>query len=392
MANTLTGLIPTIIQALDVVSREQVGFIPAVFRNATAERAALNQPVTYPITGAATAMDITAAVTAPNSGDQTIGNGTITITKSRGVPVRWNGEEQKGAMNSGWYAQILGQQFQQAFRTLTNEMEADLAASYLLSSRALGTIGADPFGTANDLSDFAGMIKLLKDNGAGSADLKMVMNTSAAQNIRAKQGILLKVNESGQSDRLMNGSLGRVEGFDLGESAQIVSHAIGSVTGAPTATAAKGATSVTIATGVGEAVAIKAGDIVNIVGDTNNYIANADLTLGASASGALKIALPGLLKAAAGGAVSVTAAYSANMAFKSSAIHLVTRAPALPVDPSGKPMDMSEDIQYVTDPNTGIVFEIAAYKQFRQLLYMVSVAWGSQNVKPEHTGILIGKA
>ena len=47
--NTLTGLIPTIYTALDVVSREQVGFIPAVAKNAKADAAAKDQTVTAPV-------------------------------------------------------------------------------------------------------------------------------------------------------------------------------------------------------------------------------------------------------------------------------------------------------------------------------------------------------
>ena len=43
LAGTLTDLIPDLYEALDVVSREMVGMLPAVTRNAGVERAALNE-------------------------------------------------------------------------------------------------------------------------------------------------------------------------------------------------------------------------------------------------------------------------------------------------------------------------------------------------------------
>ena len=57
-ANTLTGLIPDIYEAMDVVSRELTGMIPAVTMNASAERAALNEDITTNVEPAANIGDI----------------------------------------------------------------------------------------------------------------------------------------------------------------------------------------------------------------------------------------------------------------------------------------------------------------------------------------------
>src|SRR4051812_24492838 len=96
MTNVLTSLIPDIYAAMHVVSRELVGFIPAVTRDGKLERAALNQTIRSPKAPAATVSDITPGADPPNDGAQTISNRTLSITKSRRAPFLWNGEESRG--------------------------------------------------------------------------------------------------------------------------------------------------------------------------------------------------------------------------------------------------------------------------------------------------------
>jgi hypothetical protein len=196
--NTLTGLIPTLYEALDVVSRELVGLIPAVSTDSSIARAAKNQTVMSFATPAVTASDVTPGVTAPNDGDQVIANIPITISKSRYVPIRWNGEEQLGVNSGPGALRIMADQFAQAFRTLVNEVEVDLALTGRLgASRAFGAAGTTPFGTASDLSDFAGVRQILEDNGAPTSALRYVGGSAAIANLRGKQSVLFKVNEAG---------------------------------------------------------------------------------------------------------------------------------------------------------------------------------------------------
>ena len=148
MANTLTNLIPELYENLDVVSRELVGFIPAVTLDAQASRAAKDQTVRTFVAPAVSAGDITPAATTPNDGDQTIGNVTLAITKARRVPIRWNGEEELSVSTGHGAAAMRAAQIQQAIRTLTNEIEADLAALHVNASRANGAAATAVFGTA----------------------------------------------------------------------------------------------------------------------------------------------------------------------------------------------------------------------------------------------------
>jgi len=63
MPNTITNLIPDMLEALDKVSRELTGMIPAVSSSMTFERAAVGQTVRSPVAPASTASDIAPGVT-----------------------------------------------------------------------------------------------------------------------------------------------------------------------------------------------------------------------------------------------------------------------------------------------------------------------------------------
>lgn len=382
-ANTLTNLIPEFYAALDVVSRELVGFVPAVLRDSTADRAAKDQTVRIFQAPASTAGDITPAVTPPDDGNQTIGNTTVSITKARRVPFRWQGEETR-SMERGFGASTIRQsQLQQAIRTLVNEMETDLAALHIYASRAYGDGGTTPF--ASTLADSAQVRKILDDNGA-PADRGLVIDTAAGAALRTL-GQLTKANEAGTDSMLRQGVLLDMHGFAIRESAQ-VKQLVTSGTGASATTDAAGyaigATTITLASaGTGTIIA---GDVIRFTGDTEQYLVvtgDADVSNG----GSVVIAAPGLRKAIAASATAITVeeASSRSMAFSRDAIILATRAPALP---DGG--DMADDRMLVTDPRSGITLELSVYKQYRQVQYEVAAAWGVKALKPAHIALMLG--
>lgn len=383
MPNTLTNLIPSAYRALNVVSRELVGFIPSVQLDPSAEMLAVGQTIFIPQAPVNSAgKDITPAMAFPTAAYQTIGSKSHSLTKQRAFPFSWQNEERK-AMDAGpGYLSINEQQIAQALRAAVNEIEVDIAvAAKNGASRAFGATA----GTAPVLADWAQAKKILDDNGAPSTDRTSVFDTTAGVALRSTSN-LYKVNEAGDGGSLLRqGLLGNLFGFNLRESAQIQTTTKGTAASA-TVNAdgyAVGATVLTLSSaGTGT---ILAGDIITFAGDTNKYVVasgDADVSTG----GTITLAEPGLRVAmsAATKAITVFGTSARNTAFSRNSILLSTR---LPASVQG---DLATDRQVITDPLSGISFELSMYPGDRMVHYEVGVCWGVTVIKPEHLAIIIG--
>lgn len=382
MANTLGKLIAPIYQNLSVVSREFVGFIPGVTRdNGGFGRAALGQTVTAFTVPQNGLVDIVPSNIPPNDGDQVLGSFDITMTKAKMYPIKWNGEETLALENGGFGVDpILAQQFQQGFRTIVNAVEQDLAViAAANASRAAGTPGIAPFGTAGDLSDFAIPAQILDENGAPALPRTMVVNGGAMANLRGKQSVLYKVNEAGTDETLRRGKVGEVTGFGIGYSPPIKPVVKGTGSGyVLSAAATAGTKTLTLGTGTGT---VKAGDVVTLAGDANRYV----VASGTTGPGTITLQSPGLrLDHGSGDAVTIANSFTPNVAFTQDALLLATRAPALP-----KGGDMGEH-QTVVDPFSGIAFDVARYVGYRQVRYEIGLVWGTAAPNPEHIALLMG--
>jgi hypothetical protein len=385
MANTLTNLIPAAYEALDIVSRELVGLVGAVNVDASADVIAKGQTIYSPVapTGEAVA-DITPAMTVTAAADQTIGTKSLTIDSYKVKGFNWTAEE-AFSMDAGPRMQnLMVDQLAQCFRAHVNAIESSLwTAAYKGASRAIGTTA----GTAPILADFAGAKKILDDNGAPPTSRSVILDTTAGVALRGIAN-LYKVNEAGESGLLRNGTLGSLYGFGIRESAAVLPVTAGAMASATSTNAAftVGQTVIPLAT-AGTGV-VAAGDIITFANDTNKYVVASVSFAGANpASGdSITLAAPGLQKAqsAATRAITVFATSTRNLALSRNAITLATRLPKFQAG------DACTDRQVITDPVSGISFELSMWPGQRMMKYEVAIAYGHTVIKPEHLAVIVG--
>lgn len=375
MANTLSNLIPDVYTALDVVSRELVGAIPGVTRDPKADRIASNQTIRVAQTPTNSTSSYTPAMAVPSAVDQTIANASLTLSKNKYAAFSWTGEEGYAMDQGPGFLTIRQGQIAQAFRALVNEMENDVCDALAAgASRAYGTAGTTPF--ASTLADSAQVRKILDDNGAPTSGRSLVIDTAAGAALRTL-GQLTKANEAGTAMTLRDGELLNLHGFSVRESAQINTATAG--TGASYQLSAAGSigdTTISVDTGSGT---ILAGDIVTI--GSHKYVVATALS-----GGSFTINAPGLRAAVADNtAITVNATSARNLAFSSDAIVLATRLPVFPSEG-----DLAIDNEIITDPRTGISFDLRVYPGDGMVLYRIHALWGWKVLKPAHSALLLG--
>ena len=380
MGNILTKMIPDLYQALDVVSRELTGFAPSVARNSSAERAAVNEDIIVPVSVPHSLVDVAPAMAVPEPSDFSVDNVAIKITKSKSYSFGLTGEEYRGLDNGVGANSILQGNIQQGLRVLCNQIEEDIAVEAANGAgHVYGTAGTAPF--ASNLGDAAEIRKILDDAGAPAGERSLIINTTAGVNLR-KLTQLTNVNEAGSTMTLRQGELLPLFNLSVKESAGIKSIEAGDATGLTVKVAAKGAKELeakAVTSG-----ALKVGDVITIAGDSTKYIVTSiPVSLAANAKFGIS---PALAKATTdGAAVTVAADSSRNVAFNRGAIQLVTRAPALPGG-----MDSAVDSYMLTDPRSGLAFEVRVYEGYRKMRMELACAWGVKTIKPEHVAVLLG--
>ena len=83
--------------------------------------------------------------------------------------------------------------------------------------------------------------------------------------------------------------------------------------------------------------------------------------------------------------MTITNSPTRNIAFSRNSILFASRLCAMP---DGG--DIAEASRIITDSRSGMSVELAVYKQYRQVRYELSAAWGVSVIKPEHMAILLG--
>jgi hypothetical protein len=386
MSFNLSSFAENIFRARDTVLREPVGFIQNVQVNSDTAAVSINGAVNSLQTALPTVnTSVTPSMTIPEGDNQTVANVQLVLNKTANVRIPLVGEDVRKLENVGSYQSTVDDMFKQAIRGLVNEIERNIGLeAYVNASRATGTVAASLFGS--NFNVIADARQIVVDNGAGDSDLRAVINTLSGTKLRQLANIF-QANVAGSDATVRSGRLLDLYGVGIAETSGIAAHTAGAGTGYLVNAGgglAAGTTTIPVDGGTVNTTGIKAGDVITFAADADNkYVVKTGLT---AASGSIVIHGPGLRKTIPNdNAITIGATFSGNVLFKSQAIELAMRPPAMPIGG-----DSASEVMTIADDVSGLVFQAALYKGYQKNMIDLTAVYGVKAWKPEAIALMLG--
>jgi hypothetical protein len=266
---------------------------------------------------------------------------------------------------------------EKAVKALANKINSEIFALYKEVYNVVGTAGVNPFGTSTLEAQQAA--RVLNSALAPMDERRMVLDPFGYANALGLS-VLQKVNESGDSEALRDGTITRALGFDWYQDQQVPTHTLGApATAAIDANATAGAVSLVLdnASGADLATLPVVGDVFTIAGNTQQYVVTS-VTADAPTANETTVGIqPALVANVTDGAVvTFVGSHSTNLAFHREAFAFASR-PMMDLETPGSL------IQPLVDDVSGLAMRFEIQREWKRTVFSIDCLYGVKAVRPQ---------
>lgn len=280
-------------------------------------------------------------------------------------------------------AGLLPMSASEAVKSLANKVDISALSLYQDIYGQNGTAATTP----SAVGDITGARKTLNAQLAPLGDRTLLLDVEAEAKF-LELSAFTSYEQVGNTEALIEGSLGRKYGFDIHMDQNVLLHTKGTLA-AQTSIAAKaiyaiGTTAITLDDSAGGTLTgtLAKGDLIKFAGDNQSYVVTA---LATAAAGEIAIVInPGLKIATADGTVvTLTGTHTVNLGFNRQAFCFVSR-PLVVADGLGS------IIESIVDPISGLTLRLEITRENKQIEWSYDILWGVKTIRPELAMRLLG--
>lgn len=388
MSNTLTAIMPKILARGLMALRERTVMPRLVNSDYSTEAKQKGSTVDVPYSTEKTATDVTPSNTPPAPSNSTPATVQITLDQWKKVDFHLTDND---ILKINAQKDFIPLEMQESVNALARAINLHIHQQYKGVYGYVGTAGTTPFGASGAALGVKGATlsrMTLNDQRCPAEPRAGVLDfTAEAEALALAQ--FSDAEKVGSDGVKIRGEIGMKYGTQWVADDQVLTHIAGTITtglAVKAATAhAAGVKTITATTAASTgACALLEGDIITFAGDSQTYVLTANAT---QASAATDISLsiePGLKIALSGGeAIAVKASHVVNLVFHRDAIAYAQRN--LEVD-----NEFGARMMSMTDPQTGISLRLEITRQYKQTVWELDALWGSKLVRREYATRLAG--